>query len=78
MRNRGEKKMATKRMYLEQQRIPLSELPPEKRASETEPWPFHYFVKRVVGSTTPKIREFLSEAEVQGYCENDDWTVEIT
>lgn len=37
-----------------------------------------YDVKKVVNSTSPKIGDRLIPLNVNGYCEDVEWTVEIT
>lgn len=66
-----------KRLYLEQQQIPITDLSDEQTAKIATDWPVRYLVTKVIGSTTPKVRSYLAEVEAKGYCEDEAWQVEI-
>lgn len=66
-----------KRLYLEQQHIPITDLTEEQQANLRTTWPHRYFVTRVIGSTIPKVRSHLTEEQVKNYCRDDEWHVEI-
>lgn len=38
---------------------------------------YAYSVDRVVNSVTPHIHDTLSQAELAGYCEREDWDVTV-
>lgn len=67
-----------KRLYLEQQKIPIDLLTDEQNANLRDHWPCRYVVRRVIGATTPKIHNYLTEDQVGRYCNDDEWQVEIT
>lgn len=67
-----------KRLYLEQQRVPISDLTDEQNANLRTNWPIRYMVVKVIGSTTPKVHNHLTEEQVNNYCRDDEWHVEIT
>lgn len=67
-----------KRLYLELQRIPISDLTEEQNANLKTEWPTRYFVTKVIGSTTPKVRGYLTEVQAENYCRDEEWQVEIT
>jgi len=67
-----------KKLYLEQQQIPVSELTFEQQTNLRNEWPMRYQVMKVIGSTTPKVRAYLIEEDVKGYCEDATWHVEIS
>lgn len=62
--------MSKKKMILEQIINPDS-LPHDKANCNL------WLVKKVVGSTTPRILDRLTRTEVDGYCEREDWEVTI-
>jgi hypothetical protein len=74
-----------KRLHLTQVPIPLDEMPElrgpearEKIEAMRNDWPQRYEVRKVVGSTAPKIHSHLSEEQVAKYCADESWQVEIT
>lgn len=68
-----------KKLYLEQQSIPILEMTEEEQAMrDAGKWPTRYVVKKVVGSVTPKIHAHMTEIMVEELCANPDWQVEIT
>lgn len=77
--------MATKRLYLTQRPKPIDEVTASgatreqmQKMHDDKTWPQVYDVKKVVGSTKPKIGTTMSEPEVEGYCANAEWQVDIT
>lgn len=66
-----------KKLYLEQQQVPITDLTAEQQMRLTTEWPNRWFVTKVVGSVTPRVRTHLSEQQVQNYCRDEEWQVEI-
>jgi hypothetical protein len=70
-----------KRLYLAQEQVPLNELSEatisDVNASRRK-WPLRYRVTKVVGALSPRVHDTLDSVEASTYCDNPDWTVEIT
>lgn len=47
-------------------------------ANQNDPARYNYSVVKVTNSTTPQLHRELSAAELDVYCESDDWEVTIT
>lgn len=60
-----------KRLYLEQKHNPRC-IDPKDLANK-----HIWVVCRVVGSTEPRVHDVLDRQQVQGYCGNETWQVEI-
>lgn len=65
-----------KKLHLEQLLVPLDRL--THTPVDEDGWPREYKVRKVVGSTIPRVMCLLTEEQVKDYCESPDWVVEIT